>query len=369
MRNFGQFLVARRVLDEDAVVSALTYQSAHNPDLRALAVQDGLVTADDAAEIARQSDGDFLATAVRLEKVTRADTDSFLARSQQHRVLFGEALVAVGAMTRERLIVELDVYAQERTNELLAFEQSLLILETRRQRPATGNTAYERYVNTEALLACQRAPEELVNHDEPLFQTVHQVSELWMKLLRHELGGVIEIMNQDKDDLWRAVHLLRRIHALFDYLVSQVGVLETMHPADYMPIRAVLGNGSGMTSPGFKGIMSAGADAAKAFAALLLRRGVTAVELQQEPRRDYALYQLMQGLLDFDQGFQRFRHNHVLVAMREIGNVVGLAGTAVPLLMKRAQTSFFPELWEAIARLSEQHRAGYGATEDAGGEG
>lgn len=224
-----------------------------------------------------------------------------------------------------------------------------------------GDTVYERYINTDNLLACQKRPDELVNHDELCFQTTHQVTELWLKEIRHELGQITRLMAQDDEGgLWRAVHLLRRVHLLSHFLSSHLTVLETMHPADYTPIRATLGNGSGMDSPGFRGILAAGPAAAAAFAELLARRGLTPLDLQRQPDREYAIFQLMQGLLDFDEGFQRFRHSHLMLTRRQIGDAVGLSGVAVPVLEKRARHSFFPDLWQAIAEMSEERKLHYG---------
>lgn len=223
-----------------------------------------------------------------------------------------------------------------------------------------GDTDYERYINTDNLLACQRRPDELVNHDELCFQTTHQVSELWMKEIHHELGEVTRLMNGAGDGLWRAVHLLRRVHLLMGFLSSHLSVLETMHPTDYTPIRATLGNGSGMDSPGFRAILAAGPAVAAAFAGLLARRGLTPLDLQRQPDRDYALFQVMQGLLDFDEGFQRFRHSHLLLTRRQIGDAVGLSGVPVQVLEKRAGRTFFPDLWLAIAEMSEERKLAYG---------
>ena len=224
-----------------------------------------------------------------------------------------------------------------------------------------GDTVYERYINTDNLLACQKRPEELVNHDELCFQTTHQVSELWMKEVRHELAEIGRLMGQgEADGLLRAVHLLHRVQLLMGFLSSHLSVLETMHPNDYTPIRATLGNGSGMDSPGFRGILAAGQAVADAFAKLLAERGLTPLDLQRQPDREYAVFQVMQGLLDFDEGFQRFRHSHLLLTRRQIGDAIGLSGVAVPVLERRARQSFFPEVWQAIATMSEERKLDYG---------
>lgn len=222
-----------------------------------------------------------------------------------------------------------------------------------------SDTVYERYINTAALLACQKAPADLINHDELLFQTTHQVSELWMKLVRHELAAAARLMHEGDERLWRGGHLLRRVRELLGFLSAHLTVLESMDPADYMPIRATLGDGSGMDSPGFRAIREVGREVADAFGALLIRRGVTPLDLQRKPESNYQLFQLMQGLLDFDAGFQKFRQSHMMLAMRAIGNTTGTGGSTMAMLQRRAQQSFVPELWEAIGQLSEECKAQY----------
>lgn len=223
-----------------------------------------------------------------------------------------------------------------------------------------ADTAYERYVNTAALLACQKESEHLANHDELAFQMVHQVAELWMKLCCHELDEVIRIMTNDEARLGRAAHLLRRAAQVLAQVPAATDVLHTMRPADYMVIRAGLGTGSGMESPGFHLLLETGGRLADALNGLLARRGMTPLELHRRPEADEALYQVLQGVLEFDATLQRFRLGHVLLVMRQIGNVVGTGGQTVPWLLKRAQESLVPEVWAAIGHLSEEHRQTYG---------
>ena len=110
-------------------------------------------------------------------------------------------------------------------------------------------TDYEKFVNTEALLACQRPIDGLVNTHELFFQVTHQVMELWMKVIAHELRVVMDEMAHD--DLLEAASRLQRVREIERVLADQMVVMETLSPADYHPIRMTLGHGSGQESPGF----------------------------------------------------------------------------------------------------------------------
>src|SRR5437764_15458360 len=94
---------------------------------------------------------------------------------------------------------------------------------------------YEKFVNTEALLACQRPIDGLVNSHELFFQVTHQVMELWMKVIVHECRVVIDELS--RDDLAEATLRLHRIRDIERVLVDQMSVLEPLAPPDYHPIR------------------------------------------------------------------------------------------------------------------------------------
>src|SRR5437660_743074 len=112
---------------------------------------------------------------------------------------------------------------------------------------------YARFVNTEALLACQRPIDQLVNSHELFFQITHQVMELWMKAMAYELQVVMSEM--ERGDLAEATLRLHRVREIERVLVDQMAVMETLSPADYHPIRMTLGHGSGQESPGFNAIL------------------------------------------------------------------------------------------------------------------
>src|SRR3954471_7638247 len=109
---------------------------------------------------------------------------------------------------------------------------------------------YERYLRTEDLLALQKTPEEQTPRDELLFQTVHQASELWLKLAWTEAEEATRLVEQG--ELAGAQRLLRRSILCLQYVIAQLDMLEQMSPWEYQTIRKVLGHGSGFDSPGFR---------------------------------------------------------------------------------------------------------------------
>src|SRR5438094_8610750 len=160
---------------------------------------------------------------------------------------------------------------------------------------------YEKFVNTAALLACQRPIEGLVNSHELFFQVTHQVMELWMKVIAYELGVVIDELSHD--DAAEATLRLHRVRAIERVLVDQMAVMETLAPSDYHPIRMTLGHGSGQESPGFNAILQMAPDVSAAFEKRLQRAGVTLLEVHKDRHTHQALYALVQGLMDVDAWF------------------------------------------------------------------
>src|SRR5262245_53599090 len=114
--------------------------------------------------------------------------------------------------------------------------------------PGTAASDYERYLRTDELLALQKAPGEMVHRDELLFQTIHQASELWLKLACFEVEAATASV--DKDAIWPAVRLLRRATDALDLVTGNTAMLEHLAPWDYRDVRTALGHGSGFDSPG-----------------------------------------------------------------------------------------------------------------------
>lgn len=207
-------------------------------------------------------------------------------------------------------------------------------------------TDYERYIRTAELLALQKAPGELACHDEMQFQVVHQVAELWMKLVAHEIDHLVVLLGGDR--LTEATHTLHRIQGIQRLLLVQLDLLDTMAPRDYMTIRAVLGRGSGQESPGFKHLLRVPQESMwPALAGVLSRRGVTLRAIYEEHVAHAELYRLCEGYTDFDQLLQTWRQRHLMLVFRIIGaGTPSLKGKPSELLEQGMRHRFFPDLWD-----------------------
>src|ERR1700726_4181940 len=113
-----------------------------------------------------------------------------------------------------------------------------------------GTLDYEMYLSTKALLSCQLEYDKLCNADEMQFQIVHQIEELWMKLMAYTLLDIDEYLQQENTN--RVITLFRRVHTAQRLMIQQIALLEIMSPQEYQDIRKRLGNGSGQESPGFR---------------------------------------------------------------------------------------------------------------------
>ncbi len=113
-----------------------------------------------------------------------------------------------------------------------------------------GRLTYGSYLRLVELLDQQVPLVHPPAHDELLFITVHQVYELWFKQLLHELAGARDAM--DADEVWLARHLLARAQVIERLLVSQIDVIETMTPQDFLQFRAALAPASGLQSVQFR---------------------------------------------------------------------------------------------------------------------
>ncbi len=217
--------------------------------------------------------------------------------------------------------------------------------------PGTGRSDYERYLNTDELLALQKAPEEWVHRDELLFQTVHQSSELWLKLAWNEVetaAGLVEA-----DDVPAALRLLRRASLCLQYTTHQLEMLEQMSPWEYQEIRKVLGHGSGFDSPGFREIRRVTPRLGEAFTSRVEQSGLSVKDVYLQGRDHEALYQLAEALVEWDERVTMWRVRHYKVVARIIGDhVVGTQGTPVEVLGRLIHKVFFPELWEVRNELT-----------------
>src|SRR6266851_1334852 len=222
-----------------------------------------------------------------------------------------------------------------------------------------GDTDYERYVRVPELMALQKKKEELAHPEERLFQTTHQAAELWLHQVDYEIDRAAEMIRDDQPH--SAADLLNRCRMILDLLREQIIILETMAPVDYHVIRtSSLGKGSGQESPGFHKLLDAGKRLCPHFQALLGRRSVSLIELERNPHDHYDLFRLVQAMMDYDEAFMKWRYTHMRLAFRIIGSkVLSLKGVPSAQLESGTREPLFPELWEAISGLTDEHRPSY----------
>jgi tryptophan 2,3-dioxygenase len=218
--------------------------------------------------------------------------------------------------------------------------------------PGNGATDYERYLRTDDLLLLQKEPDEMVHRDERLFQTVHQSSELWLKLACFEVEGATELLGQG--DAWGAVRLLRRSAHCIVLITDALHMLEHMSPWEYRIVRRVLGHGSGFDSPGFRRLRELAPLLAEAFHEMLRREGVSVVDVQVRGRELEPLYQLSEALIELDERVTIWRMVHVKMVERVIGGgAIGTQGTPVEVLERLVQRTLFRDLWDVRNTLTE----------------
>jgi len=242
------------------------------------------------------------------------------------------------------------------------------------QEEAGRRLSYDSYLRIPELLALQSGQSQA--HDELLFIVAHQVYELWFKVLVNELDHVRRSI--DADDLHRARHYLRRVRVIEDLLVQQVATLETMAPQDFLLFRSELAPASGFQSVQFReievmsGLRERGylkleyspEDRARlerrlaepslqdAYRSLLGRRGVSVEQVYRGRDQHAELFEVLEALLDHDEGFSLWRTRHVHMVERQIGNKPGTGGSSgVSYLQSTLDKRFFPELWEIRSLL------------------
>jgi tryptophan 2,3-dioxygenase len=256
---------------------------------------------------------------------------------------------------------------------------------------ATAPLTYGSYLRVPELLSLQQPLSDPPHHDELLFILIHQVYELWFKQILHELDASVRFL--DRDDLLKVAKAFRRIHAIQHILESQVNVLETMTPQDFNAFRSGLNPASGFQSAQFREIefrcglrMPDEAlrhlDVTPAERANLDRRlreptlydalkghltrhgfDVSSHDalvdsfraIYEHDEEHYALYLLLEDLIEFDERVRLWRGRHVLMVERMIGMKPGTGGSlGVSYLQKTLQRQFFPELWEVRTVLGGQ---------------
>jgi tryptophan 2,3-dioxygenase len=215
-----------------------------------------------------------------------------------------------------------------------------------------GASDYERYLRTDELLSLQKPPRERVHHDELLFQTVHQSSELWLKLATSEVDEAAEKLEQA--DTTAAIRLLRRAVLAISYITTQMEMLNQMSPWEYHEIRLVLGHGSGFDSPGFRRVPKVTQRVWLAFERQLEATSLELPELYQRGREFEDLYQLAELLTDWDERIWVWRFRHYSIVARALGeDTVGTQGTPIQVLGKLIAQRQLPRLWKTRSTLVE----------------
>jgi len=258
--------------------------------------------------------------------------------------------------------------------------------------------SYGDYLQLKAILSSQKRASH--HHDEMLFIIIHQVSELWMKLILHELQAAMDCIRQD--DLEPAFKMLSRVSRIQQQLIHSWDVLSTLTPAEYIQFRDKLGHSSGFQSYqnrliefalGSKNInvLSVYKHQPDLFQKLkqaidepsiydlaiqaMAKRGL-AID-QQSLQRDWSenyqplasveaawlevyrdvnqywdLYELAEKLVDIASNHQQWRFNHMNTVERIIGHKPGTGGSSgVPYLKRVLDQRFFPELWSLRTQL------------------
>jgi tryptophan 2,3-dioxygenase len=266
--------------------------------------------------------------------------------------------------------------------------------------PAKGRETYSDFLQLDVLLNLQATLHDPPQRDELLFIVIHQVSELWLKLMHHELAEARREIA--RDELPQALKHFARVKAIQEQLIASWRVLNTMTPADYLEFRHVLGTSSGFQSWGYRLVeymlgnkdasyidihrrdpmIAARLETALAEPSLydevlrlLARRGfklpaavikrdwrkpfaghkaVTEawLAIYREPRDHWDLYDLAEKLMDMEMLFQRWRFDHVSAVERVIGHQPGTGGSSgVAFLKKALDQRFFHDLYEVRNRL------------------
>jgi tryptophan 2,3-dioxygenase len=258
---------------------------------------------------------------------------------------------------------------------------------------------YGKYLEIPTLLSLQKSLSEPAHHDEPLFIIIHQVYELWFKLILHEVDSAVAEL--DADRVGEGTRLLRRVVEIQRLLIHQVRILETMRPQDFLGFRYHLNPASGFQSVQFREMeMALGLkDAAllghlhcepeerarlerrlpepslgDAFDALLRRRGfpgpplapggpaepadwrLTAlVEIYNAPDRHADLNALSEVLVEMDECLALWRAHHIQMVERMIGAKRGTGGSeGVTYLKSTLPKRAFPDLWRVRTAIGQE---------------
>ena len=256
---------------------------------------------------------------------------------------------------------------------------------------------YGSYLRVDDLLKLQTPKSDPVEHDEELFIIIHQVYELWFKLVLHELDKACVDLSANR--LHDVMHTLKRVRMVLKTIVGQIDILETMTPSSFASFRSRLDSASGFQSAQFRelefvlglkreGMLKHHEPDTAATRRLRARfeapsihwhlydflefndvpipadlrsrphtePAVANAELQSELVKAYREQPDVRGLLemitDVDEGLQEWRYRHVKMVERTIGQQPGTGGSpGAAYLRETVFRSFFPDLWAIRDRL------------------
>jgi tryptophan 2,3-dioxygenase len=257
-----------------------------------------------------------------------------------------------------------------------------------------GAMTYERYLDLDRLLHAQHPMSKPEHHDELLFIVQHQTSELWLKLVLHELKAARGFL--DNDELGHALKCLARVKNIQRTLIEQWSVLATLTPREYAEFRGSLASASGFQSFQYRAIefilgnknssmLEVFADEPEAhtlltelleaptlydaFLVLLSRQGFEVPretlerdvaqpwtfqpallpifrQIYESVESPWGLYEACESLVDVEDNFQLWRFRHLRTVQRTIGLKTGTGGSSgVNFLRKALDLTFFPELY------------------------
>ncbi|GAB3066572.1 tryptophan 2,3-dioxygenase family protein [Pedococcus soli] len=300
---------------------------------------------------------------------------------------------AAGATTNDGVGAEAADHAAQDAKAIRPIEEGV-------QRDFSQSMSYGAYLGLDRLLSSQHPRSEPPQHDELLFIIQHQTSELWLKLMLHELRSARALLSTD--ELAPALKRLARVKHIQHTLTGQWSVLATLTPSEYAEIRPFLATSSGFQSWQYRAVEfllgNKNADMVTVFehdpaardmlAELLVepslydeflryldRRGyaVPAELLERDftqpyrlderlvdtfaavyasPAEHWGVYETCEELVDLEDNFQQWRFRHLQVVTRTIGMKPGTGGSSGVSFLRRAlDLTFFPELYAVRARV------------------
>nr|WP_306239066.1 tryptophan 2,3-dioxygenase [Ornithinimicrobium cryptoxanthini] len=276
------------------------------------------------------------------------------------------------------------------------------------ERDFTRNLSYGEYLDLARVLSAQHPRSVPPRHDEMLFIIQHQTSELWLKLMMHELRSARDLIREDQPK--PALKRLARVKHIQTILTEQWTVLATLTPSEYAQFRSFLATGSGFQSWQYRSVEfllgNKNAEMLRVFEhdpavraelstllhepslydevlAWLSRQGypVPAELLDRDwslphqeneglvellgtvyaaPQQHWGVYELCEELVDLEDNFQFWRFRHLKTVERIIGSKRGTGGSSgVPFLRRALDLTFFPELYAVRSRIQDVEPEGY----------